>query len=60
MINRWDEWFSEENLCEDERILAVSPAQCADSAAREFLAREKRLILDLACEVGRDTFHLEA
>ena len=59
VITRWDEWFSEENLCQDERILAAPPSQCAGTAALEFLAREKRLILDLACGVGRDKFHLE-
>ena len=60
VITRWDEWFSEENLCQDERILTAPPSQCAATAALEFLSREKRLILDVACGVGRDTFHLES
>jgi ubiquinone/menaquinone biosynthesis C-methylase UbiE len=59
MLTRWDEWFSNDNLSKDKRILAAPPSQCADMAATEFLARGKRHILDLACGVGRDTFHLE-
>ena len=59
MVTRWDKWFSEQNLAQDKRILAAPPSQSAEKAARAFLARKKRLILDLACGVGRDTFHLE-
>jgi ubiquinone/menaquinone biosynthesis C-methylase UbiE len=59
MLTRWDEWYSEDNLSKDERILVAPPSQCAESAATEFLTRGKRHILDLACGVGRDTFHLE-
>jgi ubiquinone/menaquinone biosynthesis C-methylase UbiE len=59
MLTRWDEWYSDDNLKKDKRILAAPPSQCADIAATEFLARGKRHILDLACGVGRDTFHLE-
>ena len=59
MLTRWDEWYSNDNLNKDKRILAAHPSQCADMAATEFLAREKQHILDLACGVGRDTFHLE-
>jgi ubiquinone/menaquinone biosynthesis C-methylase UbiE len=60
MITRWDEWFSEDNLSKDARILAAPPSKCAGRAARQFLAREKRFILDLACGIGRDTFCLES
>jgi ubiquinone/menaquinone biosynthesis C-methylase UbiE len=60
MITRWDEWFSRANLSTDGRILSAPPSQSAERAARAFLAREKRLILDLACGVGRDTFYLES
>lgn len=59
MITRWDKWFSEDNLAKDERILSAPSSQSAENAAREFLARQKRFILDLACGVGRDTFYLE-
>jgi len=59
LITRWDEWFSKDNLRKDTRILLAPPSQCAENAALEFLARGKRLILDLACGVGRDTFYLE-
>jgi tellurite methyltransferase len=59
MPTRWDEWYSNDNLSKDKRILTAPPSQCADTAATEFLARGKRNILDLACGVGRDTFHLE-
>jgi len=59
MPTRWNEWYSNDNLSKDKRILAAPPSQCADIAATEFLARGKRHILDLACGVGRDTFHLE-
>lgn len=59
MITRWDEWFSEDNLSKDERILSAPPSQSAEYAARAFLAKGKQFILDLACGVGRDTFHLE-
>ena len=60
MTTRWDQWYSRDNLSKDERILAAPPSQCAEKAATEFLTRGKRLILDLACGVGRDTFHLES
>ena len=60
MITRWDEWFSEDNLSRDKRILSAPHSQSAESAARAFLEREKRFILDLACGVGRDTFCLES
>lgn len=60
MITRWDKWFSEDNLSRDERILSAPHSKCAENAALEFLAREKRLILDLACGVGKDTFYLES
>ena len=60
MITRWDEWFSESNLAKDTRILAAPPSKCAETAALEFLARGKRVILDLACGIGRDTFCLES
>lgn len=60
MLTRWNKWYSKENLSRDERILAAPPSQCAENAAMEFLARKKRRILDLACGVGRDTFHLES
>ena len=59
MLTRWDEWYSDDNLRRDERILAAAPSRTAEIAATEFLRRGKRRILDLACGVGRDTFHLE-
>jgi len=59
MITRWDEWYSKENLGKDERILTAPPSQCAENAATVFSYRGVRRILDLACGVGRDTFHLE-
>jgi ubiquinone/menaquinone biosynthesis C-methylase UbiE len=60
MITRWDKRFSEGNLTKDTRILAAPPSKCVETAALEFLARGKRLILDLACGIGRDTFCLES
>lgn len=60
MATRWDEWFSEDNLSKDERILSARPSQAAADAARIFLAQKTRFILDLACGVGRDTFYLES
>jgi len=60
MITRWEEWFSEDNLSKDKRILSAPPSQCAEHAAQGFSARGKRSILDLACGVGRDTFCLES
>ena len=60
MLTRWDKWFSDDNLAKDERILAAPPSRSAENAARAFLAREKRFILDLACGAGRDTFYLES
>jgi ubiquinone/menaquinone biosynthesis C-methylase UbiE len=60
MITRWDEWFSEDNLAKDKRIVLAPSSLCAENAALGFLAREKRSILDLACGIGRDTFYLES
>lgn len=59
MITRWDQWFSDENLEKDSRILAAPPSKSAENAAQIFLAKGKRNILELACGIGRDTFHLE-
>ncbi len=58
MITRWEAWFSEDNLAQDERILAAPPSHSAEKGAQTFLARGKRFVLDLACGVGRDTFYL--
>lgn len=58
MLTRWDEWFSENNLSKDPRILSAPHSQSAEKAATAFLARGARFILDLACGVGRDTFYL--
>jgi SAM-dependent methyltransferase len=59
MGTRWEKWFTDDNLARDPRILAAPPSRSAERAARAFLARDKRRILDLACGVGRDTFYLE-
>ena len=58
LLTRWDNWYSQENLDKDPRILAAPPSLCAQNAAGEFLARGIRRVLDLACGVGRDTFYL--
>jgi len=58
MITRWDKWYSQDNLDEDERILAAPPSLCAENAVEELLRRGKRRVLDLGCGVGRDTFYL--
>jgi ubiquinone/menaquinone biosynthesis C-methylase UbiE len=58
MITRWEAWFADDNLEKDKRILAAPPSQSAERAAQAFLAGGKRRILDLACGIGRDTFHL--
>jgi SAM-dependent methyltransferase len=58
MLTRWDEWYADDNLSRDERILAAPASQCARRAAKEFLRRGTRRILDLGCGVGRDSFHL--
>jgi ubiquinone/menaquinone biosynthesis C-methylase UbiE len=59
MLTRWDDWYSNNNLRRDKRILAAPPSHSAEIAAGEFLKRGKHCILDLACGVGRDTFYLE-
>jgi ubiquinone/menaquinone biosynthesis C-methylase UbiE len=59
MGTRWDKWFSDDNLAKDKRILAAPPSKSAEKAARAFLARDIRFVLDLACGIGRDTFFLE-
>jgi 2-polyprenyl-3-methyl-5-hydroxy-6-metoxy-1,4-benzoquinol methylase len=41
-------------------ILAALPSKCAETAVLEFLAREKHIILDLACGIGSDAFCLES
>jgi ubiquinone/menaquinone biosynthesis C-methylase UbiE len=58
-ITRWDAWFGDENLAKDKRIEAAPHSLAAESAARAFLTRGKRMILDLACGIGRDTFCFE-
>jgi SAM-dependent methyltransferase len=58
LLTRWDKWYAQDNLDKDARILAAPPSLCAQNAAREFLSRGKRRVLDLACGVGRDTFYL--
>ncbi len=60
MLTRWDEWYSRENLSADERILAAPASRSAELAVDEFKLRRKQRILDLACGVGRDTFHLKS
>jgi SAM-dependent methyltransferase len=60
MVTRWDKWFSDDNLAKDKRILAAPPSKGAEKAAQAFLAREKQIILDLGCGIGRDTFYLES
>jgi ubiquinone/menaquinone biosynthesis C-methylase UbiE len=55
MITRWDKWYPEDN-----RLLRIPATQAAKSAAQAFLLREKQLVLDLACGLGRDTFFLES
>lgn len=59
MITRWDEWFSKENLSKDKRILKAPASLSAGYAATVFMKRGKKRILDLACGVGRDTWHLD-
>lgn len=59
MLTRWDKWYSQSNLSQDERILAAPPSGCAHHAATVFLSRGRTRILDLACGVGRDTLYLE-
>ena len=58
VITRWDKWFSKDNLNKDKRILAAQHSKSAEKAAQVFLTRDKHVILDLACGVGRDTFYL--
>jgi hypothetical protein len=60
MLSRWDEWYSSKNLSSDERLLAAPASKSAELAAVEFKLRGKKPILDLACGVDRDTFHLKA
>jgi ubiquinone/menaquinone biosynthesis C-methylase UbiE len=60
MLTRWDEWYSKENLNSDERILAAPASKSAEMAVVVFILRGKKHILDLACGVARDTFHLKA
>jgi SAM-dependent methyltransferase len=59
-LTRWNEWYRDENLERDARILAAQPSQCARQAADLFRERDARRILDLACGVGRDTRFLSA
>ena len=60
MVIRWDQWFSEDNLKKDKRILSAQHTKTVEKAAQEYLARDKHNILDLACGVGRDSFYLES
>lgn len=54
MVTRWDKWYPEDN-----GLPLIPPTQAAKTAAQAFLRREKQLVLDLACGLGRDTFFLE-
>jgi ubiquinone/menaquinone biosynthesis C-methylase UbiE len=54
-MTRWQQFY-----LEDERIQSTPPSACAQRAVELFSRYSKRVILDLGCGVGRDTFHLAA
>jgi ubiquinone/menaquinone biosynthesis C-methylase UbiE len=54
-MTRWQQFY-----LEDERIQSTPPSACARRAVEVFSQHGKRVILDLGCGVGRDTFHLAA
>jgi ubiquinone/menaquinone biosynthesis C-methylase UbiE len=58
MITRWEQWFTEDNLAKDARILSAPPSHSVHKAAQIFLERGVHFILDLACGTGRDTDYL--
>jgi len=54
-MTRWQQFY-----LDDERIQSTPPSVCARRAVELFSQHGKRVILDLGCGVGRDTFHLAA
>ncbi len=52
-MTRWEQLYQE-----DERVIRVHHSLAAERAAEAFRQRSARLILDLGCGVGRDTFYL--
>jgi SAM-dependent methyltransferase len=59
MLTRWDEWYSEDNLKKDPRILIAPASKCSEIAGRAFKMQGKQRILDLGCGIGRDSFSLD-
>ena len=60
MVTRWDQWYTDDNLAKDKRIMSAPPSHSASKAARTFRDRQFRFILDLACGTGRDTAYLSS
>ena len=60
MITRWEQWFTEDNLAKDVRILSAPPSHSVRQAAQVFLEKQVHFILDLACGTGRDTAYLSS
>lgn len=52
-MTRWEQFYAE-----DERVLSAPVSYCAKNAVEVFSKHSKRVILDLGCGVGRDTFYL--
>lgn len=53
MLTRWQQFYSD-----DPKLADIPPSTCADLAARIFTDNNCRIILDLGCGTGRDSFHL--
>ena len=52
-LTRWQQFFSD-----DPELVNIPPSTCADQAAKIFTKNNCRIILDLGCGTGRDSFCL--
>jgi len=52
-LTRWQKFY-----LDDPKLLSIPPSDCAHQAARIFASSNSRIILDLGCGTGRDSFLL--
>ena len=52
-LSRWQQFY-----LDDPSLQTIPPSACANQAAQIFSANNSRIVLDLGCGAGRDTFSL--